>query len=56
MTTSKTIKKIERKKHTIDATDKVFGRLAVEAAGLLRGKAKVDFKRHDFMPFNSADK
>ncbi len=34
---------MERKIHTIDATDKVLGRLAVEIALLLRGKQKVDF-------------
>ena len=31
------------KKHTIDATDKILGRLAVEIANLLRGKGKTDF-------------
>jgi len=30
-------------KHTIDATDKILGRLAVEIANLLRGKHKPDF-------------
>jgi len=30
-------------KHTIDATNKVLGRLAVEVANLLRGKGKTDF-------------
>jgi len=30
-------------KHTIDATDKILGRLAVEIANLLRGKYKSDF-------------
>ncbi|MBU1255504.1 50S ribosomal protein L13 [Patescibacteria group bacterium] len=30
-------------KHTIDATDKILGRLAVEIANLLRGKHKSDF-------------
>ena len=34
---------MERKTHTIDATDKVLGRLAVEIALLLRGKQKADF-------------
>ncbi|MFA4998738.1 MAG: 50S ribosomal protein L13 [Candidatus Paceibacterota bacterium] len=37
------MEKIQRKKHTIDATDKVLGRLAAEIAGLIRGKGKVDF-------------
>ena len=30
-------------KHTIDATDKILGRFAVEIANLLRGKHKPDF-------------
>lgn len=30
-------------KHTIDATNKILGRLAVEVANLLRGKGKADF-------------
>lgn len=30
-------------KHTIDATNKILGRLAVEIANLLRGKGKADF-------------
>jgi len=30
-------------KHTIDATNKILGRLAVEVANLLRGKGKTDF-------------
>jgi len=34
---------MERKSHTIDATNKVLGRLAVEIAILLRGKNKPDF-------------
>ncbi len=34
---------MERKTHTIDATDKVLGRLASEIAILLRGKHKPDF-------------
>jgi len=37
------MEKIQRKKHTIDATDRILGRLAAEIAGLLRGKGKVDF-------------
>jgi len=37
------VEKIQRKKHTIDATDKVLGRLATEIVGLLRGKAKTGF-------------
>lgn len=34
---------MERKIHTIDATGKVLGRLAVEIAILLRGKHRPDF-------------
>ena len=34
---------MERKTHTIDATDRVLGRLAVEIAILLRGKNRPDF-------------
>ncbi len=34
---------MERKTHTIDASSKVLGRLAVEIAVLLRGKQKADF-------------
>jgi len=33
----------QRTKHTIDATGKSLGRLASEAANLLRGKGKADF-------------
>ncbi len=34
---------MERKTYTIDATNRILGRLAVQIAGLLRGKGKVDF-------------
>jgi len=34
---------MERNTHTIDATNKVLGRLATEIAVLLRGKNKPDF-------------
>ena len=34
---------MKRKTHTIDASDRVLGRLAVQVAGLLRGKGKSDF-------------
>lgn len=37
---------MERETHTIDATDKVLGRLASEVAVLLRGKHKPDFAPH----------
>lgn len=36
-------KDIRREKHTIDAKDKILGRLAVEIAGKLAGKDKVNF-------------
>lgn len=36
-------KKIERKTHLFDAKGKILGRLAGEAALILRGKNKVDF-------------
>ncbi|MFA6082027.1 MAG: 50S ribosomal protein L13 [Patescibacteria group bacterium] len=38
---------IERKWYLIDAEGKVLGRLATEIAGHLRGKNKVDFRRHN---------
>ena len=34
---------MERKVHTIDAANKILGRLAVKISLLLRGKEKVDF-------------
>lgn len=34
---------MKRKTHTIDATDKVLGRLATQLSLLLQGKDKVDF-------------
>ena len=34
---------MERQTHTIDAADKILGRLATEIAVLLRGKHKPDF-------------
>jgi large subunit ribosomal protein L13 len=37
------LKIITMKKHTLDATNKILGRLAVELANLLRGKNKPDF-------------
>ncbi len=43
------MEKIQRKKHVIDATDRILGRLAVEIAGLLRGKGKVDFYHYKNM-------
>ncbi len=51
---------MERKTHTIDAANKVLGRLAVEIAGLLRGKSKVDFRPNkddgDVVIVKNADK
>ena len=35
--------------HRLDATDKILGRLATEAANLLRGKNKVDFVPYRLM-------
>lgn len=40
---------MERKTHTIDATDKVLGRLATRIVLLLRGKHKPDFFPHKDM-------
>jgi len=37
---------VDRKWHVIDATDKTLGRLATEAATLLRGKHKPTFTPH----------
>jgi len=34
---------MERKTYTIDAANRILGRLAVQIAGLLRGKGKADF-------------
>ena len=51
---------MERKIHTIDATDKVLGRLATQIVILLRGKHKPDFAPHkdtgDFVVIKNADK
>ncbi len=51
---------ITREWHVIDATDVVLGRLAVEAATLLRGKHKPTFAPHvdggDFVIVVNADK
>jgi large subunit ribosomal protein L13 len=37
---------MDNKTYTIDATDKVLGRLAVKVAVLLQGKNKIDFARN----------
>jgi len=51
---------ITREWHVIDATDVVLGRLASQAAGLLRGKHKPTFAPHvdggDFVIIINADK
>ena len=51
---------IERQWHVIDASDKVLGRLATQAARLLMGKHKPVFSRHldmgDFVVVINADK
>ncbi len=51
---------IERRWHVIDATDVVLGRLATQAAILLRGKHKATFAPHvdtgDFVVIVNADK
>lgn len=51
---------MERKTNTIDAENKVLGRLAVEIAVLLRGKHKSDFVPYkdmgDFVIINNVEK
>lgn len=51
---------VTRQWHVIDATDVVLGRLAVQAANLLRGKHKPTFAPHvdggDFVVIINADK
>jgi large subunit ribosomal protein L13 len=51
---------VERRWHVIDATDVVLGRLASQAAVLLRGKHKATFAPHvdtgDFVVVVNADK
>ena len=51
---------IERKWYVIDATDKVLGQVAVEAANLLRGKTKTIFTPHvdcgDYVVIVNAEK
>ena len=44
MTTNRlSVKEIKREKQTIDATDKILGRLATEVATILMGKHKAHF-------------
>lgn len=54
------VETIERKKHTIDATGIVLGRLATQIAGLLRGKHKPGFSYQidngDFVEITNIDK
>lgn len=51
---------VDRKWHVIDAEDKILGKVAVEAARLLRGKHKPTFTPHidtgDFVVVINADK
>jgi large subunit ribosomal protein L13 len=51
---------MERKTHTIDAADKILGRLATEVAVLLRGKNKPDFAPYkdigDFVVIKNVEK
>ncbi len=51
---------MERQTHTIDAADKILGRLATEIAVLLRGKNKPDFQpnqdKGDFVVIKNVDK
>lgn len=51
---------VERKWYVIDAKDKILGRLATEAARILRGKHKPQFTPHvdvgDFVIIINADK
>ncbi len=51
---------MKRQTHTIDAQDRVLGRLATEIAVLLRGKGKPDFQPNqdmgDFVVVKNVDK
>lgn len=51
---------IKRDNHTIDATDKVLGKLAAQVAVLLRGKNKMAFANYkdmgDFVTVKNVDK
>jgi|SRR5581483_9329986 len=51
---------IKREQHTIDATDKILGKLATQVAVLLRGKDKVGFAPYkdmgDFVVIKNVDK
>ncbi len=54
------MEKIQRQTHTIDATNRVLGRLATEMTVLLRGKNKPDFAPNkdigDFVVVKNIDK
>ena len=54
------MKKIERKLHKLDATDKAIGRIGTEIALILRGKNKPEFERHidcgDIVEVSNIDK
>jgi len=54
------MKKIERKLHKIDATNKTVGRLATQIATVLRGKNKAEFEPHldlgDIVEINNISK
>jgi large subunit ribosomal protein L13 len=51
---------IKRQWHSIDASGKILGKVATEAAGLLMGKHKPTFSRHldggDFVVITNAEK
>ena len=51
---------IKRQWHTIDASDKILGKLATQAAGFLMGKHKPTFSRNldsgDFVVITNAEK
>jgi large subunit ribosomal protein L13 len=53
-------KEIKRKWHVIDASDKILGKVATEAAGLLMGKDKAMFTRNldtgDYVVVTNASK
>ena len=55
-----TIKPSERKHHTVDATERILGRLATEVVRLLRGKNKTSFKPNidggDFVTIDNIEK
>lgn len=54
------MEKIKRETHTIDASNKILGRLAAEVAAILRGKHKAGFEPNldmgDFVVVKNANK